>query len=66
MPVARAVAEAKTVGAATAEKADPARAYAELREMITAAGLLERAYAYYVWRSGLSLMRTWVTVAGLT
>jgi fatty acid desaturase len=54
MPAARAVAEAKPVGRSTGETADWARAYAQLRELVTAAGLLERAYGYYVWRSGVS------------
>jgi fatty acid desaturase len=57
MPAARAIADAHSVGSAlvpAGKPADAAHAYAELRERVTAAGLLDRAYSYYAWRSGLS------------
>lgn len=56
MPAATAVTEAKTGGGSTGNAADPAGAYAELRRTVTAAGLLERAYGYYAWRSALSFV----------
>ncbi len=40
----------------TGNTADPDRAYAALRQTVIAAGLLDRAYGYYAWRSGLSFV----------
>src|SRR4051812_11962794 len=34
----------------------PGHAYAELRRAVTGAGLLERAYGYYLARSGVSFL----------
>jgi fatty acid desaturase len=41
---------------------DAGRAYAELRESVLAAGLLDRARGYYVWRGGLSFLLLAVSV----
>lgn len=35
---------------------DSADAYARLRQVVIADGLLERAYSYYAWRSGVSFL----------
>jgi fatty acid desaturase len=56
MLAARAVSGARRAGGQNGEVADAARAYAELRQAVIAEGLLERAYDYYAWRSGLSFL----------
>jgi fatty acid desaturase len=68
MPAARASADAHTQsgdGVRTRKPADFAQAFAELRERITAAGLLKRAYGYYAWRGGLSFVLLSIGVASV-
>ena len=59
MSAARATPEAVAArGAlpATVDRADADRAYAELRHAVITTGLLNRAYGYYAWRSGVSFV----------
>src|SRR5438552_4516624 len=56
MLAARAVSGARRAGGQNGEVADSAHAYAELRQAVIAEGWLERAYDYYAWRSGLSVL----------
>jgi len=41
----------------------PARAYADLRRTVIAAGLLDRAYGYYAWRTAVSFALLGVAIA---
>ena len=46
-----------------AEFVEPQGAYAELRQAVVGAGLLERAYGYYLWRASLSFLLLAVGIA---
>ncbi len=56
------VSYAKSLGMA-AELSEAQGAYAELRRTVVSAGLLERAYGYYLWRTALSFLVLAVGIA---
>jgi fatty acid desaturase len=43
--------------------AAPGRAYADLRRLVLAEGLLDRAYAYYTWRGAISFLLLGIGIA---
>jgi fatty acid desaturase len=69
MPAPRATLSTRPRGGRARTATDPDGAYAQLREAVQAAGLLERAYGYYLGRTavsfgllGIALATSWLVV----